>query len=314
MLLRRSLLLAALSAAPLHRVMAASPSAPSGADARVNLLTRAAGASVHGFSSEFGAVWVASNLVPTEEQLGPGGRPLHELVWSSAGSAPFPHWVTVALGQRRWLTTFVFDNALSEEPDHPGISARQLELWAGDAPNALRKVAAFQLERNKAGQAVQVEPMQASYLQFRVLSNWGHAWYTEMGASMAFDDGTRPGDLAAELAARGRVDLYGLYFDFGSAVLRAESEPVLAKLLALHRARPSQRLAIEGHTDAVGSDAANRELSLKRAQAVVSALVQRGADARALRPVGHGASQPVALNSTDAGRARNRRVSVVVAA
>ena len=55
----------------------------------------------------------------------------------------------------------------------------------------------------------------------------GHPSYTELGATMAFDDGRRPGELAARLQADGKVDLHGLYFDFGSATLRAESAPML---------------------------------------------------------------------------------------
>ncbi len=165
----------------------------------VNWLTRRAGARVTGFSSEFGAGWVADNLVPSDEQLRPDGRPVADLVWSSAGSAPFPHWVSLDLGQPRWLTQFVFGNALSEEPDHPGISARALELWVGDAPQALRKVAAFELLRNQDGQAVTIEPVQARCLKFIVRSNWGHPWYTELGAAQAFDDGRRP---AASVAPR----------------------------------------------------------------------------------------------------------------
>lgn len=308
---RRRSLVAAIAATPASAALLAAAPARAATAAPVNWLTRRAGARVVSFSSEFGAGWVADNLVPSDEQLRPDGRPLPDLVWSSASQAPFPHEVLIDLGQARWLTQFVFNNALSDEPDHPGISARGVELWVGDTADTLRKVAAFELARNQDGQAVAIEPVQARHVRFVVRSNWGHPWYTELGASTAHDDGRRPVALARQFREAGRVDLYGLYFDFGSDRLRAESEPVLAQIVALLREEPTLRLVVEGHTDAVGSDAANRDLSQRRAQAVVAALVGRGVAAARLRPEGHGAQRPVADNASDAGRARNRRVTLV---
>lgn len=206
----------------------------------------------------------------------------------------------------------MFSNALKDEAAYPGISARAIEVWAGrESPERLQRVASFELERNRTRQAVRIEPVEARWLKFVITSNWGHPTWTEMNAAAAYDDGSRPAGLAAALDAQGRVDLYGLYFDFGRATLRPESEPVLAQILAWHRAHPAERLRVEGHTDAVGSAAVNDALSLARARAVVDALVARGATRSAFEAVGHGARQPVASNASDSGRARNRRVSVV---
>lgn len=282
------------------------------APAPVNLLTREAGAKVVGFSSEFGAGWVADNLIPSAEQLTADGKPVHDLVWSSGSSVPFPHWITVDLGRRRWLTTFVFNTALSEEPDHPGISARLVELHVGDTPATLRKMASFELQKNASDQAVQVVPVEGQYVKFVVRSTWGHPWYTEMGASMAFDDGTRPGTRATALRKGGRADVYGLYFDFESAVLRAESRAAIDEILAWHMANPTRALRIEGHTETKGGDVANQRLSEQRAAAVVAALVTRGVPPARLSAAGFGSTRAVASNHTDTGRARNRRVSVAV--
>ena len=71
------------------------------------------------------------------------------------------------------------------------------------------------------------------------------------------------------------------------------------------------RIAIEGHTDSVGSSKANQAISAKRAEAVKQYLVEQGADASRIQTQGLGESHPIASNSTEAGRQQNRRVEVV---
>jgi len=101
-----------------------------------------------------------------------------------------------------------------------------------------------------------------------------------------------------------------LNFDFDSAVL---TEGDKAKLEQLHKVVEDlgyTRSNVAGHTDSLGADAYNQDLSLRRAQAVVDFMVERGVNASNLIPVGYGESQPVADNSTEAGRAANRRVVI----
>ncbi len=109
----------------------------------------------------------------------------------------------------------------------------------------------------------------------------------------------------------GRVSVYGINLDIGKAVLRPESEAVLAALLKLLNANPDWKILIEGHTDNVGAKAANRTLSTQRAQAVRTWLVGKGIAAARLTALGLGDTKPVAANTTDEGRARNRRVDLV---
>jgi outer membrane protein OmpA-like peptidoglycan-associated protein len=302
--MKRRTILLALSGLPAGALFAAGAAEPA------NLLVRERGVSVVGASSSYGG-WEADNLVPSSARLAEPGVTPEDFIWCSADDAPFPHWALLDLKQPQWLTTLVFSNALKDEPAYPGISARAVQVWAGgESPDGLRRVASFELERNRARQAVRIEPLQARWLKFVITSNWGHPTWTEMNAAAAYDDGSRPAGVAAALDAQGRVDLYGLYFDFARATLRPESEPVLAQILAWHRAHPAERLRVEGHTDAIGSAAANDALSLARARAVVDALMTRGAAPHALEAVGRGARQPVDSNDSDSGRARNRRVSV----
>ena len=114
-----------------------------------------------------------------------------------------------------------------------------------------------------------------------------------------------------EIAKSGRVAVYGINFDTGKATLRPESAPVLEEVRKLAAAHPEMKLKIEGHTDNVGNAGANRKLSEERAAAVKSWLVGKGVKGQQLATAGLGDSKPVGDNTTDAGRAQNRRVELV---
>jgi len=113
-----------------------------------------------------------------------------------------------------------------------------------------------------------------------------------------------------DLRKQRHLALYGIRFDSGKDVLRAESDATLDEVAGLLRQDPALRLLVEGHTDATNTDAYNLDLSERRAQAVVAALVKRGADGARLQAKGFGKSRPVADNATAEGRALNRRVEV----
>lgn len=110
----------------------------------------------------------------------------------------------------------------------------------------------------------------------------------------------------------GKVALPGLFFDTGKTELRADSKAQLDEMVKLLRAEPTARVFIVGHTDNVGSFEANQALSLGRAQAVVAALSATGVDAKRLSPKGAANIAPLASNTSEEGRARNRRVEMVL--
>jgi len=127
-----------------------------------------------------------------------------------------------------------------------------------------------------------------------------------------FPDPSAPPRIDTQLADEGRVEVDGIYFDFGSDALRPESEPVLADIAQALARHPEWRLLIEGHTDDIGGDDYNLELSRRRAAAVKAALASRfHIDAARLDTEGFGATRPRESNATLAGRARNRRVELV---
>jgi outer membrane protein OmpA-like peptidoglycan-associated protein len=118
--------------------------------------------------------------------------------------------------------------------------------------------------------------------------------------------------LEDRLRKDGRAEIYGLYFDFSKDTLRPESERVLDQIAEVLRNNPDWRLDVEGHTDNIGGDAYNLDLSRRRAAAVERALVDRHhIAADRLTPAGFGAARPKASNDTLSGRAQNRRVELV---
>lgn len=119
-------------------------------------------------------------------------------------------------------------------------------------------------------------------------------------------------EMASKISELGGINLYGFYFDFNSATLKSESAPTLDEVAKLIKADPSLRLLVVGHTDAVGAFDYNIDLSKKRAASVVAALTERvPAAASRLTPCGVGYQCPIANNSSEEGRAKNRRVALV---
>ena len=117
--------------------------------------------------------------------------------------------------------------------------------------------------------------------------------------------------LAEQLAKTGSVALEGITFDTGKAAIRPGSKPVLDQIGALLKADAALRLEIQGHTDNVGAPTANLTLSQQRAETVKKYLMDTHAIAAArLTTAGFGDTKPVADNSTEEGRAKNRRVEL----
>ena len=115
------------------------------------------------------------------------------------------------------------------------------------------------------------------------------------------------------LKAEGKIALYGLEFDTGRATITPASAPQLAEMAKLLVAQPALKVLIVGHTDNQGAYDANVALSQRRADAVVAALSHDyGVAPARLRAAGDANTAPVATNATDEGRARNRRVEMVV--
>jgi outer membrane protein OmpA-like peptidoglycan-associated protein len=108
------------------------------------------------------------------------------------------------------------------------------------------------------------------------------------------------------------VNMADVLFDFGKYDLKTDAKIKLAKLGGIIQAHPGLHLAIEGHTDNIGNDEGNMKLSQQRADAVHDFLVQQGLTADAVTAVGFGKADPVADNSTNEGRQKNRRVEIIV--
>lgn len=113
-------------------------------------------------------------------------------------------------------------------------------------------------------------------------------------------------------AAKRKIVLRGVNFDFDKATIRPDARPILDAAIDVLRQEPGINVSVQGHTDSVGSKEYNLRLSQRRAEAVTRYLVAGGIEASRLTPVGYGESDPVATNDTADGRAQNRRVELRV--
>ncbi len=118
------------------------------------------------------------------------------------------------------------------------------------------------------------------------------------------------GQFVNQRGERGALILRGVNFALGRSVLTAGSHAILDDVVASLLTYPKVRVEIAGHTDATGTNAINGPLSLARARAVMAYLARNGVRPERMEARGYGPGQPIATNSTRAGRARNRRVEL----
>jgi len=124
------------------------------------------------------------------------------------------------------------------------------------------------------------------------------------GAPLAAD-ACRP--LFADILGQGKI-----LFDTGQASIQQDSDAVLDHLTAIAMRCPDAQIEISGHTDTIGSDDTNLELSRRRAEAVAEYLKKAGIAAERMTAVGYGNTRPIASNDSEAGRAQNRRIEFEV--
>lgn len=128
----------------------------------------------------------------------------------------------------------------------------------------------------------------------------------EMQQEVVIDAAT----LSNEIKQSGHVAVYGIHFNTGKADILPDSESTLNEIVKLMQQDATLKLRVEGHTDNQGNASANQSLSEKRAQSVVAWLTSHGVPGARLTAKGFGQTKPVADNSTEDGRAKNRRVEL----
>ena len=109
----------------------------------------------------------------------------------------------------------------------------------------------------------------------------------------------------------GKFITYGITFDVGKSTIKPESMGEINRIVQLMTENPDLKFSVEGHTDSTGNATSNQTLSEQRSQAIVAKLVELGIARDRLTAVGKGQNNPIADNSTDEGRAKNRRVEFV---
>lgn len=129
-----------------------------------------------------------------------------------------------------------------------------------------------------------------------------------------FKVSNQPGKISFEVTIKYEpsklITLDNVYFDTDKATIKPASYKQLNELASLLKEKKGLEIEIAGHTDNIGSDSHNKDLSQRRADAVRNYLIKKGANPDHITAVGYGAEQPIAPNTTPEGRAQNRRIEV----
>ncbi len=213
--------------------------------------------------------------------------------------------VAVAQQTARQKTADALVLSAESERDRTRLAARTSEADA-----AQRLAQRSQQEAEAANRAAATSQMSAQASQMNAQSAQMQAADAQARA-LQLEEQMRA--LNAKKTERGMVVTIGdVLFDTGRAELKAGSERDMGKLAEFFKSNPQRTALVEGFTDSVGADAANLDLSNRRAAAVQSALVGMGVERQRVNTRGYGEAFPVAGNDNASGRQMNRRVEIVL--
>ncbi len=145
----------------------------------------------------------------------------------------------------------------------------------------------------------------------------GYVWSTQMQKKKTdMEQATAGTGVAVTQTADNQLKLSipsDISFDTGRSDIKPNLQPILNQFAQALNNQPGTEVRIIGHTDSTGSDAINNPLSVNRAASARDYLVSRGVDSRRVSIDGRGSREPIADNTTDAGRAKNRRIEIFLA-
>jgi len=188
------------------------------------------------------------------------------------------------------------------------------------APSELQILKNYDGAAQQIGGSVQYEDRYNTYIKIAQggAETWVHVRTYDQGIGYelaivekkAMVQDVTAGTMLDELNKKGFVTLY-INFDIDKATIKPESQPTIGQIAKLLKDNPGLNVSIEGHTDNTGTPEHNKTLSQQRAQSVVAELTKSGIDGKRLAAAGWGQQKPIADNTTEQGRAKNRRVEIV---
>lgn len=147
------------------------------------------------------------------------------------------------------------------------------------------------------------------------VSKQGYLFYSgnyTLGNSLTAGDEYQVDIQLSPIEVGGTIILNNIFFESGSASILNQSKPELNKVVELLNSNSKMRIEVGGHTDNIGNDLSNAALSEQRAKSVMNFLIEKGITATRIEAKGFGKSKPVADNTTELGRSKNRRTEFKV--
>ncbi|MCS6832561.1 MAG: OmpA family protein [Flammeovirgaceae bacterium] len=222
----------------------------------------------------------------------------------------FPHTAVIELPQKTLITTLrICTHALSEQ-EYKGVTARTvtIEFSSKNPDEGFEKKLRTFLYKGDVTQVFHIEADSVQWVRIVIENNWDNPNFTEIGRIYGYND-IALNEYKNTLLEEGKLEVHDIRFDENSYQIKNESIPILENIASVIIENNMWKIQIEGHTDSTGSDADNQILSEKRASAVMNKLIEIGVPQEKLVAIGYGESKPLVEETSEAMKAKNRRVT-----